>query len=97
MKYDLIFSDAVALFVGLFGLFATVITLEKALLHYVHGDPMVGIYMAVFGLVLFLVSRCFLISRPYEKMLAMTVFTTGPLFSALCLKASTIRMSPFTT
>lgn len=53
MKYDLLFSDIVASFAGIFGLLAAAITLQKAMLHWSNGDPMVATNMTVFALLLF--------------------------------------------
>lgn len=86
MKYDLLFSDIVAFVAGLFGLLAAAITLQKALQWWMYGDPLNGVYLALFGLGLFLFARCFLISKPYTRMLRIAAHWTirVPFFS-LCV------------
>lgn len=71
MKYDLLFSDVIASIAGLFGFLAAAISLQKAMFQWMGGDPSTAGHLVVLALLLFLLSRCFLSSKPYQKMLVL--------------------------
>lgn len=70
MKYDLLLSDLVALVVGFLGLIASVIALQNAISGAFSGSWAPALAFSLMTLIFFLPARRFLMSRPYQAMLA---------------------------
>lgn len=69
MKFDLLFSDLVALFVGFLGLVAAVVALQNALAGVLTGSAATAAVFALIALTFFVPARRFLVGGSYEAML----------------------------